>query len=1481
VAKRTGGGGTITVGTSSNYTSSSAPQSTVTGNVTDTGLSSNTLYTYDISLNNGNGVAISLTTQQIYTLASGTSTTPTALSSSRIQLNWTGIYSNAVAKRTGGTLSPDSSLNYILSSSPQSTVTGNVTDTGLLSNTLYTYDVSLNNGNNIAISLATQQIYTWASGSSSAVSNVTSNSMQVNWTGIYTTASVVRSSDGGSTYTTNSNYPTSPTPQSSVTGYVIDTNLLSNTQYTYAIQLINGNGFATNLTSQSGTTIAAASYFGDVSGYVFQLNGGTASVPLKDSTNIYTITNTGPVSMANDTIYGYVFNFTGANYLTIQNTLTTPVTATRTFWLSTSTPSSGAGNVMSSNNWPNWFAQTNTFGSQASYPSGTRITAATSQTTTWKFYAVTVSSTQLAIYVNGNTTPDATITPTSWTGDLSAIQIGAYQSGNFYTGYITKIRSYNFVLTPSQITALYNFENQSSATVGSNLRLNLDANSGISGNTWNDSSTYGLNYLSHTTPAVTNSFASIIANKSPWGIYNAADWNSSTNVLPEARGTASRNATGSGSGFATGSGSGFGATASIPFVSGTTASVLTWPTNSIPTNFTVCSITRYVGPNYGRILTSVVANQNWLHGHYGSKRGVAYYEGWKTQDTASVGNLTNWLTFCGVNGNNTSNPTPNNILLDNTGVGTSTGGTGNYTLGINNFLGTSAERSEWALSYLIIWDQVLTPAELSTVSTAMNNYLSSGILPLYNSVTNYTTTTYNGYTVATLNGTSNYLWYYNGFGTMASVFPTSSSFTYDVWCYPSSVSNMCVVREFGQNTISGGFNDAVMGFRDGYIRTGVYNSGTGNYLSSNSTYTSNTWYNIILVYNGTTHYLYVNGVLQNSVNVTRTIPTNFYLSIGLQDDFGYLGGVSNYFGGNIGAVKVYNTSFNNSQVIQNYNALAKRYTQVEPLLVTARQWFDASGNYRVTTVSNRVSSWIDNISPGSINAFQTTDANRPYYGSPTTNIISYGLHMIDFKDSGANSILTTNATLTTTTALTICCAIYYSGTNSTFSTIFSTDGTFTTGSIQLFITSTNTLQITVSGGALPSANPNDWLPGYTFSVNNAYVIVLNITSGTITVRVNGSSFSTSITNNIAIRASLWNFGNWSGDLNRFFSGGIGEFIYFNSSLTLANMQMIEGYLGWKWGVSKTFISTHPHFNFPPVSNYSFTFISTIIYSYTGADQTITVPSNATRMFVQAWGAGGGSRGTGAIPTICYSGGGGGYASAYFTITPSQSIIVIVGGGGATATSNGGGTSGSYGGGGGVTGSTDTNWRGASGGGRSAVRLSGGTDDIITAGGGGAGGTTGSGWVGGRVGGSGGGTTGGAGVQDSGTNAGGGTQSAGGIAGNSDPGLTGSGAGSKYQGGTGGAVSYASGGGGGYYGGGATTMGAAGGGSGYVSNTALTFISSVSSSGSGSTVANPNALPSTYTSSNIGSGGAGLGSAGASTTGNSGKNGLVVITYYTS
>lgn len=198
-----------------------------------------------------------------------------------------------------------------------------------------------------------------------------------------------------------------------------------------------------------------------------------------------------------------------------------------------------------------------------------------------------------------------------------------------------------------------------------------------------------------------------------------------------------------------------------------------------------------------------------------------------------------------------------------------------------------------------------------------------------------------------------------------------------------------------------------------------------------------------------------------------------------------------------------------------------------------------------------------------------------------------------------------------------------------------------------------------------------------------------------------------------------------------------------------------------------------------------------VYSYTGSNQTLTVPADVTQITAKLWGGGGGG---GRYTT----GGGGGYAQALLYVTPGATLNIIVGGAG----HNTGGAAGYGGGGAGAT----TTYLGGGGGGRSAIQS--GHDDLVTAGGGG-------GYYGGSNGGGGGGLFGNPGLAYSGvaysSNGGGpnngGSTGTGGVAG-----------GGRYIGGAG--ANSAGGGGGGFYGGGgggnagSYDGGGAGGGSGY-------------------------------------------------------------------
>ena len=214
----------------------------------------------------------------------------------------------------------------------------------------------------------------------------------------------------------------------------------------------------------------------------------------------------------------------------------------------------------------------------------------------------------------------------------------------------------------------------------------------------------------------------------PWGAYRAGHASNTSNSIYDFTGNG-RNATISGTAIVNATTSGNGASASIPYFTGTTGTTITWPSGSIPTTFTICSITRYSSiptTSYARVLNG---STNFIHGHYkttvGTYTGVAYYEGWETLDNNTVlSTATDWLVMCGTN---TTASTPTIILANGTSVGNSNGGTGGGGyLTIN--AGAYPEPSNFAFNHTLIWNQALTLSQMQTISTALLSYLSSGII---------------------------------------------------------------------------------------------------------------------------------------------------------------------------------------------------------------------------------------------------------------------------------------------------------------------------------------------------------------------------------------------------------------------------------------------------------------------------------------------------------------------------------------------------------------------------------------------------------------------------------------------------------------------------------------------------------------------------------------------------------------------------------
>ena len=170
------------------------------------------------------------------------------------------------------------------------------------------------------------------------------------------------------------------------------------------------------------------------------------------------------------------------------------------------------------------------------------------------------------------------------------------------------------------------------------------------------------------------------------------------------------------------SGNVFNSSLPIYYLKGTKTCGIDWPTFPSTYNYTICCITRYVGPTYGRVMQS--SNTNALYGHWNTSAGVVFNNTWVTNSTSSYINDNRWIVTCFKTG-----PTiPNDVIINGVNSGTAT--SVNYTvlpkLSINSNGQYTGEFSEWGFAHLAVWTSSITDAELQLYSNLMINYLTTG-----------------------------------------------------------------------------------------------------------------------------------------------------------------------------------------------------------------------------------------------------------------------------------------------------------------------------------------------------------------------------------------------------------------------------------------------------------------------------------------------------------------------------------------------------------------------------------------------------------------------------------------------------------------------------------------------------------------------------------------------------------------------------------
>jgi hypothetical protein len=143
----------------------------------------------------------------------------------------------------------------------------------------------------------------------------------------------------------------------------------------------------------------------------------------------------------------------------------------------------------------------------------------------------------------------------------------------------------------------------------------------------------------------------------------------------------------------------------------------------------------------------------------------------------------------------------------------------------------------------------------------------------------------------------------------------STTKSISAWVKPGVGSSGCVIqiiKEYGSNGF--GISTSSSKFVVIYRRSG------DNYgaLSSNSLWTSNNWYFVTIVQNGTFIGIYINGILDNSSNdgVSST-SSSVNALIGA---FNLNPPIQSYFLGSIDDVRIYNRSLSSSEISDLYKA---------------------------------------------------------------------------------------------------------------------------------------------------------------------------------------------------------------------------------------------------------------------------------------------------------------------------------------------------------------------------------------------------------------------------------------------------------------------------------------------------------------------------------------------------------------------------------
>ena len=193
-------------------------------------------------------------------------------------------------------------------------------------------------------------------------------------------------------------------------------------------------------------------------------------------------------------------------------------------------------------------------------------------------------------------------------------------------------------------------------------------------------------------------------------------------------------------------------------------------------------------------------------------------------------------------------------------------------------------------------------------------------------------------------------------------------------------------------------------------------------------------------------------------------------------------------------------------------------------------------------------------------------------------------------------------------------AVQFSGSNSMNGT-FTANSTNVANCMTTFVVATGSKSgMTGTFGRIMSLHPasdaTDWLPaatipffyvhttgklcvhhnsteiGVDWTTDTPFIAQSSETYGTLSIGINGQLTPTTTANpGSTLNLNAYCVGGYNLDNTCNWNGKIMEVIYYNVLLTTAQIQQVEGYLAWKWGLVSNLPSAHPYKLSAPFSNY--------------------------------------------------------------------------------------------------------------------------------------------------------------------------------------------------------------------------------------------------------------------------------------------------------